>query len=518
MFLICKRSAIMFIILVYIYIYQSATVEKTRIEMSRIGSNLFKRSFSSTKINSDDYPLPKSIKANIAFKAINLGLVCTGFYFFFTHKEQSSPSLVTHPSNPLLKFTGIPYSRVNELLTKHQKSFSVKERSSKNGSSQLTRYDTSTINSNTPSEDRHTEHMYNGKFIFGVYDGHSGGECVDIVSSHLPNYAFQSTKSSNSFAGIADGLKVAFNLLDTHLLSGSFDPVLEMGATAFDKLMKSFEPALSGSCALIALIDDDTVHIAWTGDSRAVLGKRNQTSGKYERMTLSADHTTKNPHEYERLIESHPNELETVVVRGRVLGGLMPTRAFGDARYKYTVDQQSKILPYFGKRGPPKNYKSPPYVIAEPEVFQVSRKELGDFFIVMATDGLFDAMEDDDVVSLVAGMINGTSVSSPLVIQSLSFTKDNAITEKGDNFATHLIRNALAGDSGTQRTQDNVQRMLGIPSDVCRKYRDDMTVTVLCFDDKLKVNSSLGPETLELKPIKGVDQLPLLDLYFKDKL
>lgn len=37
----------------------------------------------------------------------------------------------------------------------------------------------------------------------------------------------------------------------------------------------------------------------------------------------------------------HPaDEANTVISRGRVLGGLEPTRAFGDARYKWPRDVQ----------------------------------------------------------------------------------------------------------------------------------------------------------------------------------
>lgn len=37
----------------------------------------------------------------------------------------------------------------------------------------------------------------------------------------------------------------------------------------------------------------------------------------------------------------HPtDEANTVIMRGRVLGGLEPTRAFGDARYKWSRDLQ----------------------------------------------------------------------------------------------------------------------------------------------------------------------------------
>jgi pyruvate dehydrogenase phosphatase len=35
----------------------------------------------------------------------------------------------------------------------------------------------------------------------------------------------------------------------------------------------------------------------------------------------------------------HPGEENTVIMRGRVHGGLQPTRAFGDASYKWTQSE-----------------------------------------------------------------------------------------------------------------------------------------------------------------------------------
>jgi pyruvate dehydrogenase phosphatase len=43
------------------------------------------------------------------------------------------------------------------------------------------------------------------------------------------------------------------------------------------------------------------------------------------------------------MIGEHPaSEKDTVIVRGRVQGGLQPTRAFGDAVYKWTRDQATR--------------------------------------------------------------------------------------------------------------------------------------------------------------------------------
>lgn len=133
--------------------------------------------------------------------------------------------------------------------------------------------------------------------------------------------------------------------------------------------------------------------------------------------------------------EHPPNEVDSVITRGRVLGGLEPTRAFGDARYKWPPGTQQKLANAFhpgSVRGPPRNYQTPPYVsqrykrslmhrstsslsftlqvTAVPEVVTVDlsaerpkrpRKSIGSFlpvsspeeppatrFVVLATDGL----------------------------------------------------------------------------------------------------------------------------------
>lgn len=46
-------------------------------------------------------------------------------------------------------------------------------------------------------------------------------------------------------------------------------------------------------------------------------------------------------HRPSRIQSEHPaEEAHTVIRGGRVLGGLEPTRAFGDARYKWTREVQ----------------------------------------------------------------------------------------------------------------------------------------------------------------------------------
>ena len=47
-----------------------------------------------------------------------------------------------------------------------------------------------------------------------------------------------------------------------------------------------------------------------------------------------------------RIRSEHPaSEAEDVISRGRILGGLEPSRAFGDARYKWPREVQEMYAP-----------------------------------------------------------------------------------------------------------------------------------------------------------------------------
>jgi pyruvate dehydrogenase phosphatase len=110
--------------------------------------------------------------------------------------------------------------------------------------------------------------------------------------------------------------------------------------------LQTLLPALSGSCALLTYLDTarNKLHVACTGDSRAVMGTL-QEDGKWKVEVLSEDQTGRSPKEVARMQAEHPpNEKDTVISRGRVLGGLEPTRAFGDAVYKYEPSLYNRLI------------------------------------------------------------------------------------------------------------------------------------------------------------------------------
>uniref|UniRef100_V5EM05 Protein phosphatase Mg+2 or Mn+2 dependent-PPM n=1 Tax=Kalmanozyma brasiliensis (strain GHG001) TaxID=1365824 RepID=V5EM05_KALBG len=316
---------------------------------------------------------------------------------------------------------------------------------------------------------------------------------------------------------------------------------------------ESILPAMSGSCALLTYIDSarQDVYVACTGDSRAVAGYWDEASGKWELEALSVDQTGRNLDEVKRMRAEHPpSESENVIQRGRVLGGLEPTRAFGDARYKWDRELQGRLYDAFlpggraSTRGPPRGLETPPYVTATPavewrrvgETSSHPNKELR--FIIMATDGLWDMMSNEEAVSLVAGHlagIKGTIRSSELhrntfqpvdKLHSLPAASSEAQTvstsvktatsdeqrelavskqhplSKGpetlrtfqfqdDNLSTHLIRNALGGAN-----QQRVAGLLAIPAPESRRYRDDITVNVILFNSPATTPTQPKPTTI----------------------
>ena len=118
---------------------------------------------------------------------------------------------------------------------------------------------------------------------------------------------------------------------------------------------------------------------------------------------LTVDHNTDNQAEVKRILEEHPGEKKRSIFRGdRLLGMLAPLRAFGDFRFKWTASViKETIGNLLGHVAVPEEYKTPPYLTVEPDVFaqKISPK---DKFLVIGSDGLWDMMTPMQVRSFIA--------------------------------------------------------------------------------------------------------------------
>lgn len=423
------------------------------------------------------------------------------------------------------------------------------------------KHTTADLASNDPIEDAHasqiverdpTDPSYPGDYLFfAVMDGHGGYETSRLLSrviikavalelSHLTNQPplakpgyFGSARALTSQTPLdADPQKVsltiqhAFTKLDDellaaplHVLANNVDeesrkknviPDLSQHPLALATML----PAISGSCALMAVFDTAhrDLYVACTGDSRAVAGVWETTpdgEGRWRVEVLSEDQTGRNPSELARMQFEHPKDEENDVIRrGRVLGGLEPSRAFGDARYKWSRKIQETLNQAFlaGNGTPirtaPALFKTPPYVIARPVVTHRKLSFPSDEstanpirFLVLATDGLWDRLSNDEVVSLVGGHLAGYKgkISKP-DLQTLFPTSSGSMGVQGkdktdkqqqgswafldENVSAHLIRNAFGGGN-----ENYLRNLLSITAPYARRHRDDVTVTVVWWED-----------------------------------
>ncbi|XP_074014183.1 pyruvate dehydrogenase [acetyl-transferring]-phosphatase 2, mitochondrial [Numenius arquata] len=445
-------------------------------------------------------------------------------------------------------------SQINEILRASELSHKILDLNGKNTNSVL-RFESNQLASNAPIEDRRSAAtcLQTQGMMFGVFDGHAGSACAQAVGERLLHYIAVSLMSRQTLEEIElavecmkpvlpilqwhkhpndveyreitsqyfESLRVYWqHLLDLDTEQGfsleealicafkrlDSDISLEVQAPQENELMRNIalQVAFSGATACVAHIDGVHLHVANTGDCRAVLGVHEE-DGTWSTLPLTRDHNAFDEFEIRRLKREHPrSEEKTVFVNDRLLGILMPTRAFGDVQLKWSKELQHSVLENSSDvealniyQYVPPNYHTPPYLTAEPEV-TYHKLRSKDKFLVIASDGLWELLSNEKVVQLVAGHLTELSAQKPQLafekpvnlgyMHSLLLQRKNrGVASLDQNAATHLIRHAIGSNEYGEVDQEKLTAMLTLPEDLARMYRDDITVTVVYFN----------PETIE---------------------
>lgn len=411
----------------------------------------------------------------------------------------------------------------------------------------VTRYDVCQLPSNSPIEDDRSEEIVQVPILqdnnvktstdwmfFGVYDGHGGyntsSKLRDQLISHVIaefSTIFKPANEDNlrfvpNSATIDQAIKNGFLKLDHEIVNKNMETLLNENNKV--KAAELLMPALSGSCALLSFYDTNSqiLKVAVTGDSRALLGSFRDNHWTVRQ--LSIDQTGSNPTEVARIISEHPDE-NNVVRNGRVLGSLEPTRAFGDCRYKLPASIQQRIYKQFFGRSLPNNLKSPPYVTAEPVITTTKINPDQNDFLVMASDGLYEMLSNEEIIGLVVKWMEREKMFKPQKsFWSYFGSNDNKLPEVQDitndktskkpfrrnklggsyllddkNVSTHLIRNALSNGG----SRDQTSMLISIPYPTSRRYRDDLTVTVVFFGKDAKGVNEQGKLELNHEATTG---------------
>uniref|UniRef100_A0A3Q2Y842 Protein phosphatase 1B n=1 Tax=Hippocampus comes TaxID=109280 RepID=A0A3Q2Y842_HIPCM len=217
-------------------------------------------------------------------------------------------------------------------------------------------------------EDAHTAvvglpHGLTDWSFFAVYDGHAGSRVANYCSGHLLEHILSGgaefSSGPGSVEGVKDGIRAGFLKIDEYMRS-------------FSDLRQGLDR--SGSTAVCVLLSPSHLYFINCGDSRAVLSRDNKVGFSTQ------DHKPCNPREKERIQKAGGS-----VMIQRVNGSLAVSRALGDYDYK-CVD---------GK-GPTEQLVSP-----EPEVCVLERAAEGDEFVVLACDGIWDVMSNEELCEFV---------------------------------------------------------------------------------------------------------------------
>ncbi|KAJ7821342.1 phosphatase 2C-like domain-containing protein [Mycena leptocephala] len=281
-----------------------------------------------------------------------------------------------------------------------------------------------------PIEDRFsiTVSPDGARLILGVYDGHSGSDTAEHISSILPAALLKSPPQDH---------RRIFEATDKAMLD-AFQSDHAPFRTPSEDWRLNAQVLRSGCTALILDIDLPAmlVHYANAGDCRALVCDIQDSEDSVGlRLQQTIDLNAKSRSEQERLKLEHPNE-DMLIVSGRLFGKLMSTRGFGDGYYKLprginnwkhkkyidvlsSFDQEKGKVPlnaqydsyFYG-------YRTPPYLVATPDTGVMSPTLSS--FIVCASDGLFDLVTGEDVAQTVRrGIQNGVANLAALLLSSV---------------------------------------------------------------------------------------------------
>ncbi|XP_069405291.1 probable protein phosphatase 1N isoform X1 [Ovis canadensis] len=199
-----------------------------------------------------------------------------------------------------------------------------------------------------------------GWAFFAVLDGHGGARAALFGARHLKGQVLEALGPEPSEPqGVCEALRRAFLSADARLRA----------------LWPRGEPG--GSTAVALLVSPRFLYLAHCGDSRAVLSRSGAVAFSTE------DHRPIRPRERERI-----HDAGGTISRRRLEGSLAVSRALGDFAYKEAPGR------------PPEQQ----LVSAEPEVTALAR-QAEDEFMLLASDGVWDAMSGSALAGLVASRL-----------------------------------------------------------------------------------------------------------------
>ena len=217
-------------------------------------------------------------------------------------------------------------------------------------------------------EDAHvctTEFKLKNWSFFGVFDGHAGSKVSLYCADNLLACILQCLEKNY---GVKDDYSV------TEIEHAMHDGFIQMDSQLLEHPTWKNGDDHSGTTAIVVMISP--THIIWAncGDSRGLFCRSNELN------FATSDHKPVNVTEKTRI-----EKAGGTVMMQRVNGTLAVSRALGDFAYKRDGNLQ-----------PIEQLVSP-----EPDLTSIDRESDNDEFLVLACDGIYDVMSNNDVLTHV---------------------------------------------------------------------------------------------------------------------
>ncbi|XP_059300626.1 probable protein phosphatase 2C 25 [Lycium ferocissimum] len=196
--------------------------------------------------------------------------------------------------------------------------------------------------------------------VFGIFDGHGGVKAAEFAAENLNKNIINELEGKTTDDEVETAVKNGYLKTDSEFLN---------------------QEARGGSCCVTALIQKGNLVVSNAGDCRAVVSR----GGIAEALT--SDHKPSRQDEKDR-IEASGGYVDCCHGVWRIQGSLAVSRAIGDQYLKQ-------------------------WVMAEPETRILElNPELE--FLVLASDGLWDTVSNQEAVDIARPLCTGVSTQQPL--------------------------------------------------------------------------------------------------------
>lgn len=248
--------------------------------------------------------------------------------------------------------------------------------------------------------------------FFAIYDGHGGRQCVDYVTQNFHEALLAELQKTP--LTVPDAMIRAFKETDRSMLASGINT---SGCTACCCLLQEEQLQAGPGRAIY------TAHL---GDARAVICR----GGLAVRLTSMSDHKATDPTEVKRVLEAGGT-----IFNERVNGMLAISRAFGDHQLKMPALQNDVVSNH-------------------PDITSTELNEQ-DVFVILACDGLWDVVEDQEAVNLIL-----EGIRELVNLMPMNYTTDSLVHKRhmAEVLARVLVEEALA-----RGTSDNITCLIVFP-------------------------------------------------------